>query len=125
MVGVFIVLDGGDGSGKATQLGVLKKRLESEGYRVKTADFPQYGQWSAKFVEKYLRGEFGELCDIGAKKASLFYALDRFAASFEMKKWLDEGYVLLSNRYTSANKGHQLGKLSSFAELSYAFNFII
>ncbi len=110
--GKFIVLDGGDGSGKGTQLKLLFDKLVSEGIKVKVADFPQYGKWSAVFVEKYLRGEFGGLESIGAKKGSLFYAMDRYAASFDIRKWLDEGFVVLSNRYVSANKGHQLGKIS-------------
>ena len=109
--GVFIVLDGIDGSGKGTQTQLLVNRLRQEGHRVESADFPQYGSWSAAFVERYLRGEFGTAQEVDAKKASLFYALDRYAASFQIRKWLEEGDIVISNRYTSANKGHQLGKI--------------
>ncbi len=111
--GKFIVIDGTDGSGKKTQCDLLVENLKQEGYAVETADFPQYGQWSAQFVEKYLRGEFGTLKEISAKKASLFYALDRFAASFKIREQLSKGIHVISNRYTSANKGHQLGKITS------------
>jgi dTMP kinase len=117
MKGKFIVLDGGDGSGKGTQTQILVKRLRDEGYQVEMADFPQYGQWSCQFVERYLRGEFGGSHEINAKKGSLFYALDRYAASFTIRKWLEEGKIVISNRYVSANKGHQLGKIAHTEEM--------
>jgi thymidylate kinase len=36
------VIDGTDGSGKATQTDMLVKRLASEGHDVVMADFPRY-----------------------------------------------------------------------------------
>ena len=111
--GKFIVIDGGDGSGKGTQTKLLVTRLKQEGYQVEMADFPQYGQWSSQFVERYLRGEFGKAHEINPKKGSLFYALDRYAASFTLQQWLNEGKIVISNRYVSANKGHQLGKITT------------
>jgi len=62
--GLFIVIDGVDGSGKATQTKLLVERLRKEGQEVEKIDFPQYGTWSAVFVEKYLRGEFGSAQDV-------------------------------------------------------------
>ena len=109
--GKFIVIDGTDGSGKTTQVDLLVDKLQKEGYSVAKADFPQYEKPSAYFVEQYLGEKYGELKSIGAQRASIFYALDRFDASFEMQRLLNEGTILVSNRYVSANKGHQLGKI--------------
>ena len=53
--GVFVVIDGTDGSGKGTQTALIIERLTAEGQRVKMVDFPQYGNGSAFFVEKYLK----------------------------------------------------------------------
>ena len=39
--GTLIVIDGTDGSGKATQVALLAKRLKKEGYTVKLVDFPE------------------------------------------------------------------------------------
>ncbi|HLC89065.1 MAG TPA: thymidylate synthase, partial [Candidatus Nanoarchaeia archaeon] len=114
--GKFIVIDGLDGSGKGTQTRMLVDRLNKEGHEVEMVDFPQYGNWSAHFVERYLRGEFGSAAEVSAKKASLFYALDRYAASFKIKQKLAEGKMIISNRYVSANKGHQLGKIGDQQE---------
>ncbi len=115
--GKFIVIDGMDGAGKKTQCDLLAERLLQEGYSVKVPDFPQYGHWSSQFVERYLRGEFGGAHEVSAKKASILYAVDRFEASSWMKQHLSEGGILVSNRYVSANKGHQLGKITDEGEM--------
>ncbi|MDP3793993.1 MAG: thymidylate kinase [Candidatus Uhrbacteria bacterium] len=108
----FIVIDGTDGSGKGTQTKKLVERLQAEGRPVKLFDFPRYGNPSAYFVEKYLRGEYGNATDVGAYRASLFYALDRYDASFDIRRELDAGTIVISNRYVSASKGHQMGKIT-------------
>lgn len=110
--GKLIVIDGTDGSGKGTQTKLLVERLAREGHNVHLLDFPRYGNPSAFFVEKYLRGEYGELKDMDAKKTSFFYALDRYDASFEARRWLDEGAILIANRYASSNKGIQMAKIA-------------
>lgn len=115
--GKLIVIDGTDGSGKTEQTTRLIARLRSEGHRVELTDFPQYGKPSAYFVEEYLRkGTYGTPEEVGAYRASVFYALDRYDASFQMRKWLNEGVIIVSNRYVSANMGHQAGKIADSAE---------
>lgn len=109
--GKLIVIDGTDGSGKGTQTELLIKRLKKEGYKVMLADFPQYGKRSATMTEDYLTGKYGSAEQVGAYRASIFYACDRFDASFEMRKWLNEGGIIISNRYVSSSRGHQTGKI--------------
>jgi dTMP kinase len=105
--GRLIVIDGTDGSGKKTQIALLEKHLKEQGYEVEKIDFPQYGHKSAGLVEEYLNGDYGQANEVTPYQGSLFYALDRYAASFTMKKWLAEGKVVLCDRYVSANMGHQ------------------
>ena len=116
MKGKFIVIAGTDGSGKATQIKILVMRLKDKGYEVEIADFPQYGKKSAALVEEYLNGKFGPAEEVGPYRASIFYACDRYAASFKIKEWLDEGKIVVSNRYVSANVGHQGGKIKNIQE---------
>lgn len=111
MSGKLIVLEGGDGSGKATQTALLAERLKREGYPVARIEFPRYGEPSAYFVERYLNGEYGTTAEIGAQRGSLFFALDRYDASFEMKLRLEEGKNIIANRYTTANMGHMGGEI--------------
>ena len=116
MSGKLIVIEGGDGSGKTTQFNLLKERLISEGHKIETVDFPRYGEDSALMIEKYLNGDFGSAKDVGAYRASILYAVDRYAASFEMKKWLAEGKIILANRYATSNMLHQAGKIKDIKE---------
>jgi dTMP kinase len=114
--GFFLVIDGTDGSGKGTQTTRLVERLKSESRDIVMVDFPRYGNPSAYFVERYLRGEYGSLKDIDAYRASTFYALDRFDAAKDIRAALERGAIVVSNRYVSANKGHQMGKIKDPAE---------
>jgi len=111
--GKLIVIDGTDGSGKGTQTEILIKRLQQNGYNVATTDFPQYGQKSAGPIEEYLNGKYGTAQEVGPYRASMLYAIDRYDASFLMKKWLEEGKIIVSNRYVSANMGHQGSKIQN------------
>ncbi len=122
--GKFIVIDGTDGSGKTTQLSLLKLRLESEGYLVEIADFPQYNTKSAGLVEEYLSGKYGKADEIDSYKASIFYAVDRYDASFKIRDWLKQGKIVLANRYTSANMGHQGCKIKNPLERKVFFNWL-
>ena len=122
--GKFIVIDGTDGSGKTTQLGLLKARLEAAGYAVALADFPQYNTKSAGLVEEYLSGKYGQADEVNPYKASIFYAVDRYDASFKIQQWLAEGKIVLANRYTSSNMGHQGCKIANPLERKIFFNWL-
>lgn len=122
--GKLIVLDGTDGSGKATQLEILKKRLEEEGFEVVTADFPQYNNKSAGPVEEYLSGKYGDAETVTPYQASIFYAVDRYDARSQLREWLAEGKIILANRYVSANMGHQGGKIKNALERKAFFNWL-
>ncbi|MDI3496469.1 MAG: dTMP kinase, partial [Patescibacteria group bacterium] len=122
--GKFIVIDGTDGSGKTTQLELLKEKLEAEGYLVAVADFPQYNTKSAGLVEEYLSGKYGEADEVDPYKSSIFYAVDRFDASAKINAWLQEGKIVLANRYTSANLAHQGGKIDNPLERKIFFNWL-
>lgn len=122
--GKFIVIDGTDGSGKTTQLNLLAAKLRAEGQLVEIADFPQYNTKSAGLVEEYLSGKYGSADEVDPYKASVFYAVDRYDASFKIKEWLAAGKVVLSNRYVSSNMGHQGGKFSNPLERKVFFNWL-
>ena len=110
--GKLIVFDGLDGSGKATQTKLLVQKLKKKGYRVAITDFPQYySSFFGKMVGRYLTGEFGKANQVSPYLASILYALDRFEAKEKMEKWLNEGRIIVSNRYVSANQIHQTAKI--------------
>ncbi len=115
--GKLIVIDGTDGVGKATQTVLLVKRLRKEGVRVKTIDFPQYkNNFFGSFIRECLDGKHGDFLSIDPRIVSLLYAADRFESSASIRSWLDEGYVVVADRYTSANQIHQGSKITNTAE---------
>lgn len=122
--GKFIVIDGTDGSGKTTQLQLLASKLVAERYEVEIADFPQYNTKSAGMVEEYLSGKYGGADDVNPYAASIFYAVDRFDASFQIREWLKQGKIVISNRYISSNFAHQGGKIENALERKLFFNWL-
>jgi len=122
--GKFIVIDGTDGSGKATQTELLVKRLRKEKFKVRVFDFPQYGNKSAGLVEEYLNGKYGSAKEVGPYRASIFYACDRYDASFKIRKCIENGYIVVSNRYVTANMGHQGGKIADAKKRKEYFDWL-
>lgn len=116
MKSAFIVIDGTDGSGKATQSRLLVERLKNEGFEVATFSFPQYGEKSAGPTEEYLAGKYGTAAEVGSYRGSIFYAIDRYDASFKIRAALAEGRVVISDRYVGSNLGHQGGKIHDSEE---------
>jgi dTMP kinase len=110
MNGKFIVIEGTDGSGKGEQTIRLVKRIKDSGKEVSPFDFPRYSEPSSYFINEYLNGRLGTLAEINPKTASLFYALDRYAAAPSIRVALDAENVVVSNRYVASNLGHQGSK---------------
>lgn len=107
----FFVVDGIDGSGKNTTVALLEKKMRGMGYAVSKISFPQYGSKSAGPVELYLQEEIAPVSKFDAYAASLFYAVDRAFARFEIEKKLAKG-IVIADRYVSSNAGHQGSKIS-------------
>ncbi len=114
--GKFLVIDGTDGSGKTEQTKLLLERMQKEQLPVATISFPRYDTDSGKVVKAYLDGKFGTPDEVGAKRASILYAVDRYAACFDVRGMLASGTNLIANRYVASNMGHQGSKERDAAE---------
>ena len=108
----LIVIEGLDGSGKATQAKRLTEALVEKGIPVREVSFPDYGSDSSALVRMYLSGQFGtDPQNVNAYAASSFFAVDRFAS---YKKDWHRDYargVVIADRYTTSNAVHQCSKL--------------
>lgn len=112
MRGKLIVITGIDGSGKTVQTKLLGERLLKEGYPAVVTDFPHYGKtFFADMVTRYLTGEFGSAHTVSPYLAALLYAGDRWECKEQIETWLNEGKIIVSNRYVCDNMAHQGGKL--------------
>ena len=111
--GKLIVLEGLDGSGKATQAKLLAEHLAAQGVPVQKITFPDYASDSSALVKMYLAGQFGQHPDdVNAYAASSFYAVDRYASY--KKDWgsfYENGGIVIADRYTTSNAVHQCSKL--------------
>lgn len=110
--GKLIVMEGLDGSGKATQTALLCEYLEKLGHKVKHVEFPDYREPSSALVKMYLNKEFGSNPeDVNAYAASSFYAVDRYASYLRFwKKDYLAGTVIVADRYTTSNAVYQMEK---------------
>jgi dTMP kinase len=112
--GKLIVIDGTDGTGKSTQIELLVRHLRKDGRKVKVIDFPQYySNFFGKFIGHCLSEQYYNWINIHPKIASIAYAADRWEASEKIRNWLNRGYIVLANRYASANQIHQGGKIAN------------
>lgn len=110
--GKLIVIEGLDGSGKATQSEMLASYLVNIGVKTKKITFPDYSEKSSVLAKMYLDGEIGTLDEVNSFAASSFYSVDRYVSY--MKKWREDylsGAIIVSDRYTTSNATHQMAKL--------------
>ena len=128
MNGKLIVIEGLDGSGKATQAWALAEALQAQGRDMMQITFPDYASDSSALVKMYLGGQFGSHPgDVNAYAASAFYSVDRFA-SYKMKwgEFYRKGGIVIADRYTTSNAVHQCSKLPQDqwdAFLDWLFDF--
>jgi len=114
--GKVIVIDGGDGSGKATQVKYLAEYLMLRKAKHRIYDFPRYfSSFHGSTIGRMLSGEFGTLDSISPYLASLAYALDRASLKEEMDDFLRSGGIMLCNRYATSN-AHQAAKIKDQKE---------
>jgi dTMP kinase len=117
--GKFIVIEGADATGKTTQVNLLQKYLESNGFHIKLLDFPRYyNNFWGKMVGAYLRGKFGDLYENNPYLSTLPYILDQAEARYQIKYALKKGKLVLSNRYITSNI-HQCVKLPYYDRPQY------
>ena len=112
MNGKLIVIEGLDGSGKATQANLLYNELKDD-YNILKITFPDYKEPSSSLVKMYLNSEFSDNPDdVNAYAAASFFAVDRYASY--MKYWKKdylEGKIILSDRYSTSNMIYHMNKL--------------
>lgn len=124
-MGKLIVIDGLDGSGKATQAELLFNKLKNIDEKTIKLSFPNYSDESSALIKMYLAGNFGSNPEeVNPYAASSFYAVDRYASykKYWEKKYLS-GYNIICDRYVTSNIIHQMAKLKN-TEWEYFVNWV-
>lgn len=110
---MLIVIEGLDGSGKSTQVKRLRYYLQEVYTKVEYIHFPRYdAPVYGDLIGKFLRGGFGSIEEVHPQLVALLYAEDRKAAAPQMRKILDEGGIVLLDRYVYSNIAYQCAKIS-------------
>ena len=126
--GKIIVIEGTDCSGKETQTKLLVEKLEGIGKKVKRVSFPMYDSPTGKLIGACLLGK-PEMCQELLKDSHSFFpegggnidslaAIDLYAADRrynlpKINKLLDEGYIVIIDRYVASNMAHRGGLLEN------------
>jgi len=113
-LGRLIAIEGIDGSGKRTQMNLLRDVLAAGegGHSVYSTGFPQYDSWFGKMVGRFLNGELGALEAVDPHFTALLYAGDRFEAKPKIEAALNEGKIVLIDRYIGSNLAHQTARVA-------------
>ena len=119
---MLIVIEGTDGSGKATQAELLKKKLEDLNQKVTYFDFPQYDKFFGKLVGRYLNNEFGDAVELNPYLTSLIYAADRFSVKDKLIEANKD--IVIANRYVTANLAHQGSKINDKEKINEFINWV-
>lgn len=104
MAGLFITLEGGDGSGKSTQSGILVRWLEEAGHTVVVSREPGGTELGLELREIVLhrRGE------IAPRAEALIYAADRaHNIATKVRPALLRGEIVVQDRYLDSSVAYQ------------------
>jgi dTMP kinase len=81
-------------------------------HSVYSTAFPQYDSWFGKMVGQFLNGELGALEAVDPHFTALLYAGDRFEAKPKIEAALNEGKIVLIDRYIGSNLAHQTARVA-------------
>ena len=111
---MLIVLEGLDGAGKSTQLKMVTSYFSSLGRKVDYLHFPRYSApIYGELIAKFLRGDFGSIDQIHPQLVALLFAEDRRDAGSLIRSWMNQGRVVVLDRYVYSNIAFQCAKLPS------------
>lgn len=122
----FVVIEGLDGSGKSTQLGLLKATLEERGLPYRYLHFPRLEEGHyGKLIARFLRGEMGANDQVDPYLVALMFAGDRADAASLIRKWKENGYLVIVDRYVYSNIAFQCAKLENNEEKDGLLEWIL
>jgi len=119
--GKLIVIEGTDCSGKETQTKKLVEKLKNDGEKVFKFSFPAYDTPTGRIIGGPYLGK-SYICDgwfsegapnVDALCASAYYAADRRYNIGIINEHLNNGEIVIIDRYVESNMAHQGGKIES------------
>ena len=106
-----------DGAGKSTQIAMLRDMFRSMGVESEYMHFPRFdAPIYGDLIARFLRGDLGTLESVNPYLVALLYAGDRADAAATIRGWIDEGKVVIVDRYVYSNIGYQCAKIVDAGE---------
>lgn len=103
MRGRLIVIESIDGGGTETQSKLLMDYLKSKNTPAERIYYPDYDQPLGKLIHEYLHRKFDFPPDVQA----ILYAADMIKDKDRIKKWLEEGRIVIADRYVTSTIAYQ------------------
>ncbi|MCI9281175.1 MAG: hypothetical protein HFI49_02820 [Bacilli bacterium] len=128
--GKLIVIEGTDCSGKQTQTDELVKNLKKLGLKAISFSFPNYASPTGEIIGEYYLGKnnkslFKEgIENVDPKISSLYYAADRAYNINIIKKYLENDYIVILNRYVESNMAFQGGKIKDIKKRHMLYEWL-
>lgn len=128
--GKLIVIEGTDCSGKQTQTENLVSNLKNLGYKAISFSFPNYASPTGKIIGNSYLGKGGVslftegIENVDPKISSLYYAADRAYNIGIIKKYLENDYIVILNRYVESNMAFQGGKIKDIKERNMMYEWL-
>ena len=128
--GKLIVIEGTDCSGKQTQTDELVKNLKNMGLKAISFSFPNYASPTGEIIGEYYLGKnnkslFKEgIENVNPKISSLYYAADRAYNINIIKKYLENDYIVILNRYVESNMAFQGGKIKDIKKRHMLYEWL-
>ena len=123
---MLVVLEGLDGAGKSTQVKSLAEYLRSRFGSLEYIHFPRYdAPVYGELISNFLKGEFGAIDKVHPQLVALLFAEDRHGASPAIKRSLENGTVVLLDRYVYSNVAYQCAKMPTLQKAEYLREWIL
>lgn len=102
------MIEGIDGAGKSTLCRMIERSLSDEGRSVIVTQEPTYDE-----IGSFIRE--GKVKDISQKAEALLFVADRAVHTERISKWVEEGNIVVCDRYFASTVAYQSSELNGEA----------
>lgn len=96
----FFTFEGIDGSGKSTLINQVAKELKKQGHKIKIT-FEPTDSWLGKYVHHQIK------TNADPYVTAFTFIADRIQHSKQIKEWIQEGNIVLCDRYAESTYAYQ------------------
>jgi dTMP kinase len=107
----FVTFEGIDGSGKSTILKLVYEQLKSQGYDV-VSTYEPTDTWIGKRVQKYIETNTDPFVTV------FTFIADRIEHGKQIQQWIDDGKIVLCDRYAESTYAYQGVQLQNMVKNS-------